>query len=47
MWTVEEKRFYTKVSTNLEQMTKVLEQMERSLEILIEKQDTLLKLAIK
>jgi hypothetical protein len=47
MWTVEEKRFYTKVSASLEQMTKALEQMERSLELLIEKQETLLKLVVK
>lgn len=46
MWTIEEKKFYTKVSSNLESMTKILEQMEKSLEILIEKQETILKLII-
>ncbi len=46
MWTIEEKKFYTKVSGNLESMTKILEQMEKSLEILIEKQETILKLII-
>jgi hypothetical protein len=46
MWTIEEKKFYTKVSNNLESMTKILEQMEKSLEILIEKQETILKLII-